>query len=231
MRVSGLSAVVLAAVVSAQAASAQTVIKAPKNKYTPAQDVQLGQEAAAQVEQQLPILHDDNVTSYVQEIGRRLVDSIPAESASSGIPLHVQGRERERDQRVCAARRTDVRQPRHDRAGENRRRSRRRHGPRDESRRAAPRHRPGDKGDQIRDRARSPAPSSAPSSAARPAASSPRARSSASGPHFSDSAANSRSRRTSRAHRSWRARDTTRATWRTCSRPSRSRAAPAARSG
>jgi beta-barrel assembly-enhancing protease len=79
MRVSGLSAVVLAAVVSAQAASAQTVIKAPKNKYKPAQDVQLGQEAAAQVEQQLPILHDDNVTSYVQEIGRRLVDAIPAD--------------------------------------------------------------------------------------------------------------------------------------------------------
>src|SRR3954468_18193700 len=79
MRVSGLSAVVLAAFVSAQAASAQTVIKAPKNKYTPAQDVQLGHEAAAQVEQQLPILHDDNVTSYVQEIGRRLVDAIPPE--------------------------------------------------------------------------------------------------------------------------------------------------------
>src|SRR3954447_17769084 len=77
MRVSGLSAVLLVAVMSAQGASAQTVIKAPKNKYTPAQDVQLGQEAAAQVEQQLPILHDDNVTSYVQEIGRRLVNAIP----------------------------------------------------------------------------------------------------------------------------------------------------------
>ena len=77
MRVSGLSAVLLVAVMSAQGASAQTAIKAPKNKYTPAQDVQLGQEAAAQVEQQLPILHDDNVTSYVQEIGRRLVNAIP----------------------------------------------------------------------------------------------------------------------------------------------------------
>ena len=65
MRVSGLSAVVLAAVVSAQAASAQTGITPPKNKYTPAQDVQLGSEAAAQVEQQLPMMHDDNVTSYV----------------------------------------------------------------------------------------------------------------------------------------------------------------------
>src|SRR3954447_16721155 len=79
MRVSGLSAVLLVAFVSAQGASAQTAIKPPKNKYTPAQDVQLGQEAAAQVEQQLPILRDDNVTSYVQEIGRRLVDAIPAD--------------------------------------------------------------------------------------------------------------------------------------------------------
>lgn len=79
MRVSGLSAMAIAAVLTAHAASAQTVIKAPKNKYTPQQDVQLGQEAAAQVEQQLPLLRDDNVTSYVQEIGRRLVDAIPAD--------------------------------------------------------------------------------------------------------------------------------------------------------
>src|SRR3954447_12244998 len=79
MRVSGLSAVLLVAFVSAQAGVAQTAIKAPKNKYTPAQDVQLGKEAAAQVEQQLPILHDDNVTSYVQDIGRRLAEAIPAD--------------------------------------------------------------------------------------------------------------------------------------------------------
>src|SRR3982751_741938 len=77
MRVSCLPAAALAVLLSAQTGVAQTVIKAPKNKYTPAQDVQLGQEAAAQVDQQLPILHDDNVTSYVQEIGRRLVNAIP----------------------------------------------------------------------------------------------------------------------------------------------------------
>ena len=79
MRVSRLSVVVLAVLMSAQVASAQTVINAPKNKYTPAQDVQLGAQAASQVEQQLPLLHDDNVTSYVQDIGRRLVDAIPAD--------------------------------------------------------------------------------------------------------------------------------------------------------
>ncbi len=78
MRVSALTTLTTAAVLATQVAWAQTTITAPKNKYSPKQDVQLGQEAAAQVEQQLPILRDDNVTSYIQEIGRRLVDSIPA---------------------------------------------------------------------------------------------------------------------------------------------------------
>ncbi len=58
-------------------AAAQTVITPPPNKYSPAEDVQLGREAAAQVEQQMPILHDDFVTSYVETIGRRLVAAIP----------------------------------------------------------------------------------------------------------------------------------------------------------
>ena len=44
--------------------SAQTRIIPPDNKYTPAQDVQLGREAAAEAERQLPILRDDTVTSY-----------------------------------------------------------------------------------------------------------------------------------------------------------------------
>jgi hypothetical protein len=41
--------------------------------------VKLGREAAGQVEQQLPILRDDNITSYVERVGGRLADSIPAE--------------------------------------------------------------------------------------------------------------------------------------------------------
>ena len=57
--------------------AAQTVITPPDNKYSPAEDVKLGQEAAAQAEQQLPIMRDDAVTSYVEGIGRRLVDAIP----------------------------------------------------------------------------------------------------------------------------------------------------------
>src|SRR5438445_12926087 len=69
----------LAVVLAAEVASAQTRVVPPKNSYTPAQDVELGQQAAAQAEQQLPVMRDDEVTSYVQSIGRRLVDAIPPE--------------------------------------------------------------------------------------------------------------------------------------------------------
>jgi len=57
----------------------QTVITPPNNKYTSAQDVELGRKAAREVDQQLPILRDKDVTSLVSSIGRRLVESIPEE--------------------------------------------------------------------------------------------------------------------------------------------------------
>ena len=69
----------VAVLLSAALVTAQTKITPPDNNYTPAQDVQLGREASAQVRQELPILRDDAVTSYVQNIGRRLVDAIPPE--------------------------------------------------------------------------------------------------------------------------------------------------------
>src|SRR5947207_11336439 len=56
-----------------------THIAPPSNKYTPAQDVELGRQAAAEVRQQLPLMQDDAVTSYIQDVGRRLVAVIPAE--------------------------------------------------------------------------------------------------------------------------------------------------------
>jgi peptidase M48-like protein len=59
--------------------AAQTVITPPENKYSPAEDVKLGQQAAAEVERQLPLMHDDAVSSYVDQLGRRLVDAIPPE--------------------------------------------------------------------------------------------------------------------------------------------------------
>ena len=64
--VSGVVALILAAGVTAQ-----TVIKAPENKYSVADDVKLGQEAAQEVQRQLPVMRDDEVNSYLDRIGRR----------------------------------------------------------------------------------------------------------------------------------------------------------------
>jgi beta-barrel assembly-enhancing protease len=59
--------------------AAQTVITPPNNNYSPADDVKLGLQAKAEAEQQLPIMRDDAVTSYIETIGRRLVTAIPPE--------------------------------------------------------------------------------------------------------------------------------------------------------
>ena len=57
----------------------QTKIVAPDNKYQVEEDVKAGREAAREVEQQLPILRDDGVDDYVERIGQRLAQAIPAE--------------------------------------------------------------------------------------------------------------------------------------------------------
>lgn len=58
---------------------AQTQIKYHSNKYKPADDVKVGRQAAAEVEQQMPILNDSEATSYVSRVGQRLVNNIPEE--------------------------------------------------------------------------------------------------------------------------------------------------------
>src|SRR5262245_4740298 len=58
---------------------AQTVIKLPKNKYTPEQDVKLGREAAAEVRKQYPIIKDEQIAQYLTGLGDRLVAVAPAE--------------------------------------------------------------------------------------------------------------------------------------------------------
>jgi peptidase M48-like protein len=57
--------------------AAQTRIVPPDNKYPASEDVELGRKAAAEARQQLPVLRDDLVGSYVENIGRRLVSAIP----------------------------------------------------------------------------------------------------------------------------------------------------------
>jgi hypothetical protein len=61
------------------ALGAQTPVTAPKNKYSPADDLKLGQEAAQQVEREMPVMRDEQVNSYLNSVGRRLADSIPQE--------------------------------------------------------------------------------------------------------------------------------------------------------
>lgn len=57
----------------------QTRVEAPKNPYKIEQDVQLGRQAAAEVEQQLPLLYDRETESLVERVGRRLAVAIPPE--------------------------------------------------------------------------------------------------------------------------------------------------------
>jgi Zn-dependent protease with chaperone function len=62
---------------------AQTPIKLPKNKYTPQQDVQLGREAAAEVEKQYPVIRDEEIRKYLTKLGDRLVTAAPKELNNS----------------------------------------------------------------------------------------------------------------------------------------------------
>ena len=58
---------------------AQTRVVAPKNKYSVAEDVKLGREASAQVKKELPMLNDDRVDDWVEDIGSRLARAVPPE--------------------------------------------------------------------------------------------------------------------------------------------------------
>jgi len=57
----------------------QTRITMPKNKYKVQDDVKLGQQASAQVRQQMPILNDSETERYVSQVGERLVRAIPSQ--------------------------------------------------------------------------------------------------------------------------------------------------------
>jgi Zn-dependent protease with chaperone function len=74
-RVVGLS---LVAALVAGPALAQTTVTPPKNKFTPEQDVQIGQQAAAEVRKAYPVVTNDAIDSYVDRLGERLVSAAPA---------------------------------------------------------------------------------------------------------------------------------------------------------
>jgi len=73
-------AVAMATTVALAAPSwAQTHVVAPNNKYSTNDDVKLGQDAAAQVRREMPLLHDERVDGWVDQVGQRLATAIPAE--------------------------------------------------------------------------------------------------------------------------------------------------------
>jgi Zn-dependent protease with chaperone function len=72
------TAALLVATLAASTAAAQTQVTPPKNKYSVEDDVKAGREAAQQVERQMPLLGDDEVQSYVENLGERLVAAIPS---------------------------------------------------------------------------------------------------------------------------------------------------------
>src|SRR4051812_45557392 len=74
-----VSLVAVALFATPLAVLAQTRISYHSNKYSPNDDVKAGQQAAREVEQQMPIMHDQEVEDYVSRIGQRLVEAIPQE--------------------------------------------------------------------------------------------------------------------------------------------------------
>jgi Zn-dependent protease with chaperone function len=73
------TATIVALLASVSLVFGQTKIVAPENKYSVQDDVKAGREAAREVEQQLPILREDGVDGYIEQLGGRLVAQIPAE--------------------------------------------------------------------------------------------------------------------------------------------------------
>src|SRR3989441_2677991 len=71
--------IAIAIVLMPLASLAQTKITYHPNKFKPADDVRLGRQAAAEAEQQFPLLRDAEVSAYVERVGQRLVAAIPSE--------------------------------------------------------------------------------------------------------------------------------------------------------
>jgi predicted Zn-dependent protease len=71
--------VLATALICSATLAAQTVVKAPKNKYTPEQDVQIGREAAAEVRREYPVITEERIAGYLDRLGRQLVAQSPPE--------------------------------------------------------------------------------------------------------------------------------------------------------
>jgi beta-barrel assembly-enhancing protease len=73
------AAMIWAMVAMPLAATAQTRVNMPKNKYKVQDDVKLGRDASVQIEQQFPLLNDGLAEGYVESVGQKLVRAIPTQ--------------------------------------------------------------------------------------------------------------------------------------------------------
>jgi beta-barrel assembly-enhancing protease len=80
-----LSTVSATLVISIALLGAQTRVEAPENSYEPSEDVKLGREAAAEVRRELPLLKDEQVTSYVSQLGQRLARQVRSDLRHDGF--------------------------------------------------------------------------------------------------------------------------------------------------
>ena len=69
------SFLVLALLSLGVAAEGPKEVKPGWNLFSKEQDIQLGREAAAQVERQMPVVRDEQLQSYIENIGRKLVST------------------------------------------------------------------------------------------------------------------------------------------------------------
>jgi len=76
---------VLLLTVAVTSPSAQTKITLDKNSYSVVDDVKVGQEAAAEAMKQLPMLNDDRVDTFVENVGARLAAAIASDLRHAGF--------------------------------------------------------------------------------------------------------------------------------------------------
>ncbi len=65
--------------------AAQTKVSLDNNRYSTADDVKLGQQAAAEIRKELPMLRDSQVDAWVAEVGRKLEAAIAPEFQHDGF--------------------------------------------------------------------------------------------------------------------------------------------------
>jgi Zn-dependent protease with chaperone function len=70
-------ALAVLALAMALPAIGETPVKPPKNKYTPEQDVQIGEKAAAEVRNSYPLIQNPEIQRYMATLGGRLVEAAP----------------------------------------------------------------------------------------------------------------------------------------------------------